>query len=525
MKLATAERMRELDRLTIETVGIPGLVLMENAGRGATDLLLEYYADACEAGVAILCGPGNNGGDGFVVARHLQNRGYACKCFLLGEKQRMAGDARVNLEIAEKIGIHVHELLDARDLETAEDDLGEVGVVVDALFGTGLTRPIAGLGAELIELVNELDAAVVAVDIPSGLGADDGRPTGPVIRADLTCTFGLAKVGQFLYPGRSYCGVVEVVDITIPRSLVDAQFLPCELLEEDLILPFFAPRSPETHKGDFGHVLVVGGSRGMSGAPLLAARAAVLSGAGLVTAAVPAPVMHAVEAGLVEALKVALPADYEGRLSAAALDSLLERMAGKTAVALGPGLGRGQDLEVLLAALVAQAKIPLVIDADGLNNLAGDLALLKKARAPLVLTPHPGEMARLLGKTNAEVQADRPSAAADLAQATEAVVVLKGAGTLVAAPDGRWWINSTGNPGMASGGMGDVLTGMIASFIAQGVPPLDAALCGVYLHGLAGDLAAETVGERALSAAALLDRVPEVIRAMEAAHFPPESGA
>lgn len=525
MKLATAEQMRELDRLTIERIGIPGLVLMENAGRGATDCLLEYYAEACAAGVVILCGPGNNGGDGFVIARHLRNRGYACQCLLLGEKGKVAGDARVNLDIAEKIGVHIHELRETKDLEEVEEDLSDAGLIVDALFGTGLTRAILGLGAELIELINELDAIVVAVDIPSGLGADDGRPTGAVVRADLTCTFGLAKVGQFLYPGRSSCGEVEVIDISIPQLLVDALPLSVELLEESRLLPFFEPRSPEAHKGDFGHVLVVGGSRGMSGAPVLAARAAMLAGAGLVTAAVPAAIMTAVEAGLVEALKFALPDDSRGRLSASALDPLLEILAGKNAVALGPGLGRGHDLAVLLGALLAKVEVPLVIDADALNNLAGDPAVFKEARAPLVLTPHPGEMARLLGKTNREVQADRPAAAAALAAKTGAVVVLKGAGSLVAAPDGRWWINPTGNPGMASGGMGDVLTGMIASFIAQGVPPLEAALCGVYLHGLAGDLAAEAVGERALTASSLLDRLPEVLRAMEETHFPTEPEA
>jgi NAD(P)H-hydrate epimerase len=515
MKLATAAQMRELDRRAIDDFAIPGLVLMENAGRGAAEVIEEHFGEACAKGVVVLCGPGNNGGDGFVIARHLHNQGFDVECWLIAPGSQLHGDAKTNYRIAEKIGIPVYQLRSEKDHRAAVDALADAGLVVDALFGTGLTRAIEGPAAELIALANGLDAPIVAVDMPSGVNADTGQLTGPAIRADLTCTFGLPKLAQFLFPGAEHCGTIEVVDISLPPELIDAAEIKARLIERDDALPLFAPRDAQAHKGSFGHVLVLGGSRGMGGAPLMAARAAVTSGAGLVTAGVPESLLPAAEAALLEALKAGLAEDSAGRFSAAALGGALELAAGKNVIAVGPGLGRSEALETFVGGLLAATNVPLVIDADGLNNLAANVDLLAGAQAPVVLTPHPGEMARLRKCTTAEVQADRLGAALGLAAATGAVVALKGAHTVVAAPDGRLWINPTGNPGMATGGAGDVLTGLIAGFIAQGAEPLAATLAGVFLHGAAGDRVAAQVGERATTAGGLLAALPAIFKEME----------
>ncbi|NLH49142.1 MAG: NAD(P)H-hydrate dehydratase [Myxococcales bacterium] len=515
MKLATAAQMRAMDRLAIEHYGIPGIVLMENAGRGVADLIGEHYPEECELGILVLCGPGNNGGDGFVIARQLFNRGYEVECFLLGLKNKLTGDARANCRVAERIGVPIGELRKEKELARAAEALSEAGVVVDALFGTGLTRAIEGPGADLIDLVNELEAPVVAVDVPSGLNADTGYPTGPAVIADLTCTLAVPKIGLFVNPGVEYCGEVEIVDISLPYFLQQIVELPVHLITEIDVAQHFGPRDPESHKGDFGHALIVGGSRGMSGAVVMAAEAASTAGAGLVTAAVPGSILLPVETALLEALKAGLADDGHGRFSAEALDAVLALAEKKSVVALGPGLGRSDSLETLVAGLATALKIPLVIDADGLNNLAPNLKLLEAEHGPLVLTPHPGEMSHLLGVPTEQVQADRLGSAIALAKKIKAIVVLKGARTVVAAPDGQAWINPTGNPGMASGGMGDVLTGLIAGLIAQEMDPLTAAICGVYLHGLAGDRAADNVGERALTAGAVLRELPATIKSME----------
>ena len=515
MKLATADQMRELDRLTIEEAKIPGLLLMENAGGGAARLIIERFGAEIEDGVAIFCGPGNNGGDGFVIGRHLFNNGFDVNLYLLGPRNALKGDARTNRQIAENIGLPITEIKKSADLDKIAAVLERTGLVVDALFGTGLARAIEGLAAEIIELINTVDLPVVAVDIPSGLSADTGRPLGPVVAADFTATFGLAKVGQFLYPGADYCGEVEVVDISIPASVMDKVEIPTRLISPADVAPFFLPREPEAHKGHFGHALVIAGSTGMSGAAIMTANAALKSGAGLVTAAVPQPLLPIMEASLIEVMKAGLSADTDGRFSAAALEPALKLIKGKKAVALGPGIGLTENVSKFVALLVKKCPTSMVIDADGLNALAGNIDALAQAASKIVLTPHPGEMARLLEIDSQDVQQNRIGCAADLARRIQQVVVLKGARTVVAAPDGRIWINPTGNPGMASGGMGDVLTGMIVGFMAQSLDPVDAAVCGVFLHGLAGDVARQKTGEHALTATDVLEALPSVLRLME----------
>ena len=523
MRLVTANEMRQLDRAAIDEFGIPGIVLMENAGRGTAEAILARFEGQCEDGVVILCGPGNNGGDGFVIARHLSNEDYDVQCLLVGSADKLTGDAATNHAIVERLGIPVIQIQTEEEAEVAADEFDEAGVIVDALFGTGLTRAIEGPAALLIERVLAQSAPIVAVDIPSGISSDTGKPTGPAVFADLTCTLGLPKLGHYLYPGPDHCGEVVVIDISLPPDLLD-RFEPRAWTVDAIdIAPSFLPRNEDTHKGTYGHVMILGGSRGMTGAAALAADAAVLSGAGLVTIAVPAPSLPTMEVLCTEALKAPLAADADGKLAADALAGALEMAAGKSVVAFGPGLGQSAALRELAAAFVAQATVPLVIDADGLNNLAGNLGVLADANVPLVLTPHPGEMALLLGTDTATVQNDRPGAARELAKRTGAVVALKGAATIIAVPTGEIWINTTGNPGMASGGTGDVLTGLIAGLIAQGLETLEATVAGVFIHGAAGDSAAEETGVRGLTATAIVDAIPTVIEAFEALFDAPDA--
>ncbi len=521
MIVLTAAQMQKLDRLASEQLAIPGLVLMENAGAGVARLIDERFPDDAERGVVILCGPGNNGGDGFVIARHLFNLGCEVELFLLGASEKLRGDAKTNHAIAANMDLPIAEVKKAADLLKVRSALSRAGLVVDALFGTGLDRPIEGLGAELINLVNKSKLPVVAVDIPSGLSADTGKPWEPAIRADLTATFALAKLGHYLLPGSSLCGQVEIVDISLPQILLREIEVNHRLIDTMDVLALFVPRDPEGHKGDYGHAAVIGGSRGMSGAVVMATTAAVRSGAGLVTAVVPEPLLPIAESSLLESLKAGLPADPNGLFSADALEPALELAVGKSVLAIGPGLGRSPGVTALVHGLARKALAHLVVDADGLNALVGALHLLPKKGREVVLTPHPGEAARLLNMTVADVQDDRLAAARELARRSKSVVVLKGARTLVAEPRGQVWINPTGNAGMATGGMGDVLTGMIAGFIAEGVPPLRAAIAGVYLHGLAGDLARNDLGEHALTAGSVLSRLPAAFGMIEQYFAPP----
>ncbi len=515
MRILTADEMREVDRRAIEDIGIPSMVLMENASIGVADAIAEELPDA--ETVAIFCGPGNNGGDGLALARHLDARGYRLRVFLVIRSSKPRGDAGLQLEILERSGLPV-ETLDA-EADLAQVAIGCAGcdLIVDALFGTGLTRPLAGHFAELVERLNALGRPILAVDLPSGLDGSRAEPPGPHLVAQLTVTFAAPKVAHVFQPAADAAGRVVVTDLGIPPFLVDeAPGVAPEagkrntlhlLLGRDLA-PWLAPRSAAAHKGDFGHVLLVAGSPGKAGAVILAARAAVRGGAGLVTAAVPEPILGVVDGGSLESMTLALPAGPEGGLGAGAFEAARSAADGKRAVALGPGLGMAEETVAAVRRLARELPVPAVVDADALNALAGRLGGLKERAAETVLTPHPGEMARLLGSSTAEVQADRVAASRRAAAESGAVVVLKGHRTLVADPGGGVWVNPTGNPGMASGGSGDVLTGLVAALLAQGYDARSAAQLGVYLHGSAGDLAAEAIATEALRAGDLIDHLP-----------------
>ncbi|HVS00082.1 MAG TPA: NAD(P)H-hydrate dehydratase [Thermoanaerobaculia bacterium] len=517
MRILSAEAMRAVDRHAIEELGVPGMVLMENAALGVVEAIGEVYGEARSA--AVFCGPGNNGGDGLAVARLLTVRGYDVRIFLVRPADKPAGltgDAGTQLAIVRKLDLPLQEVGPGDDLAPVLAAARDSDVIVDALFGTGLGRPLEGVFAALVEGLNGLPVPRVAVDLPSGLNGSRSDVFGPHVRAHLTVTFAAPKVAHVFPPASEAVGELVVTDLGVPQDLVDDAAEPggaLHLLVGEELAALVPPREPGTHKGDYGHALIVAGSPGKSGAAILAARAAIRAGAGLVTAAVPAPILDVVDLGSIESMSLALPAGPVadgGQLTEEAAARVLAAAEGKDALAVGPGLGT--DAAPAIRRIAAECPLPLVLDADGLNAFAGRAAELAGRPGPTVLTPHPGELGRLLGISTAEVQADRIAAARRAAAETGAVTVLKGSLTLIAEPDGTVWVNPTGNPGMASGGTGDVLTGMIAGLLAQGLGPLDAARLGVYLHGLAGDLAAARLGEPSLAAGDLLDSLPAAFR-------------
>ena len=519
MKLVTAAQMRELDRRAIQELGLPSLVLMENAGRATYQVLRQEFP-GLKGPVAVLAGRGNNGGDGLVVARYLANAGEEVAVFLLASRDQLQGDARVNLEIAASLGIEIVEILGEEDLNPLMHRLARASLIVDALLGTGLNAEVKGLLRTLIDKVNHLRVPVLAVDIPSGLSADTGQPLGVAMEARVTVTYGWPKIGQILPPGRDYVGRLWQADISIPPSL--AQDLPVELAEAQEMRQALPPRPFGSHKGTFGHLVVLAGSEGKTGAATLAGVGALRAGAGLVTMGIAASLNDILEVKITEAMTLPLPEAAGARaLGVGALSPLLKFLEDKTAVALGPGLGTHPETRELVRQLVRHLPLPLVIDADGLNALAGQVAGLKEAAGPRILTPHPGEMARLLGCTPKEVQARRLEVALEVAADCRAIVVLKGAQTVVAHPEGKLSLNPTGNPALASGGTGDVLTGLIGGFLAQGLEPWTAARLGVYLHGLAADFLAASQGPRGLIAGDLLTVFPQVLAQFTEGRIPP----
>lgn len=508
MRLVTSEQMRRLDAGTIAS-GTPGLELMERAGKGVADRLHADHTAACKRGVLVVAGAGNNGGDGFVLARLLKSHGYRVRVAVLAATEKISGDALTNFEKWKRGRGQILALGDSGESVLRTELPGAVaaaGVVVDCVFGTGLGRPVEGVLAEAFSAINERPARrgrralVVAVDLPSGLDGDRGEPLGVAIEADVTYTLGAVKLGLVLPVARPWVGALELIEIGIEESAFEAESPLATAGDADAVRASLPRRKPGDHKGAHGHLLVVAGAPGTGGAAVLAGRAALRSGAGLVTVACPSEVQ-----ALVASSQPELMTSATGRFSS---EQWQERLAGKKALTVGPGLGTSRQARQLVAWLVRHAGLPMVIDADGLNALAGRLEVLRRARGPVLLTPHPGEMSRLVGKSIAEVQAERRRLALELAAETGAVVVLKGSGTMVAAPDGRLAVNLTGGPILGTAGTGDVLAGLVGSLLAQGLPPFDAAHVGTYLHGLAGDRLARRLGDAGLLASELADELP-----------------
>ena len=504
--------MRALDRRAITELGIPGATLMEHAGRGAADVIVATFPALARSRrpVAIVCGKGGNAGDGFVVARHLARRGSAVKVLLTSPERDVTGDAARKLTEMKRAGIRPH-LVD--DVATAGSFLTRASLVVDALLGTGARGGPGPLVAAMIEHINASGRPVAALDIPSGLPADGDPPAGPVVRAELTTTFAGLKRGLITGVGVELAGRIVVVPIGVPDIEVrrDARTF---VIERADVAAVFPRRSRHSHKGDWGRLLVVAGSLGKTGAAVLAARAAMRTGAGLVTVATPASQQPIVASLLVEAMTEPLADTAAGTIAAKALERVRALAEGRDAIAIGPGLGLDPETVEVAASLGRAVPLPAVLDADALTALAGRLDVLQEAPAARCLTPHPGEMARMLGISIADVQRDRIETARAFAARHRVHVALKGAATVVASPDGIVALNQTGNPGMASGGTGDVLTGIAGALLARGVEPASALRAAVYLHGLAGDLAAARVGEEALIASDVVDALPDAFGAL-----------
>lgn len=508
MKIATPVQMREIDRISIDKYGIPGILLMENAALRVAEESLKLLEGTNGRKTAIFAGKGNNGGDAFAVARHLFNRGIDVHVYTLCKAEDLPYDARINRDIISRMGIP--EIL-VTDVDCI-DDLSYCDIIIDGIFGTGFRGKAEGLAAAVISLINKSEKPVLSIDVPSGLDSLTGRAEGACIKACRTVALGLPKLGMTIYPGLDMCGEIVVADIGIPAAAVEQAGLKYSLIDRDMVRDIFPARYSDTNKADYGKLLLLTGSAGMTGSGCLAARAAYRSGAGLVYMGVPASLSHIYDQSVTEAVTLSLADDGDGYFNESAADILPEIIADKDAVAIGPGLSTKKGAYGIVAKLVEKAQIPIVIDADGLNAAARDVSLLGRLKTEAVLTPHPGEMSRLTGMTIKEVQQDRIGCASGFSAKWGVIVVLKGARTVIALPDGRVFINTTGNSGMAAGGTGDVLTGVIASLIGQGIDPSNAAVAGVFLHGLAGDLAAAELGEHGVIAGDIAERLPYAIK-------------
>ena len=513
MLIVTAAQMREMDRLTIEKYGVPSLSLMERAGEAVAESIFENFRRNAKKGVLVIAGKGNNGGDGLVIARLLKKRRIPCEVALLGRQDELSADAAHNLRSYVKLKGKLTEI-SGSCWDNLRRCIGKNALIVDAILGTGIRSEVRGLFADTITLINSSGVPVVAVDIPSGLDTDKGVPLGAAIQAEMTVAFAFPKLGEVLYPGVKYVGELVVADIGIDDRAVAEVTPSTELLDRETVRWIVPGRDPDTHKGSYGHVLVLAGSRGKTGAAILSSRAAMRAGAGLTTLAAPRSLNNIFASALTEVMTELLrdnAAEEIEHLSDDQWRRLLER---KDALLFGPGIGVNHATQNILRWLLRNLDIPWVIDADGLTNLALEIDRLRRAKVAPVLTPHPGEMARLTGKSTAEINSDRVEIARSFAVEYGCHLILKGARTVIATPQGRVFINPTGNPGMASAGMGDVLAGILTALLGQGLAPEDAMKLGVYLHGFVGDVVAKTKGQTGLIASDIIEHLPAGIRSL-----------
>jgi hydroxyethylthiazole kinase-like uncharacterized protein yjeF len=513
MIVVTAEQMREMDRLTIQKYGVPGLDLMERAGQGITKAILERYGRAARKGVLVVAGKGNNGGDGLVVARFLKKEKIPCEVALLARQNELSPDAAHNLRAYLKLRGKVTEITNGT-LDLLNKRIPGKGVLVDAILGTGTTKAVGGVYAEAITLMNASGAPIVAVDIPSGLDTDNGTPLGVAIQAEMTVSLAFPKLGLVIYPGLSYAGELVIADIGIDPRAVDEVAPQTEIVEPAAIKRLVPIREPDTHKGTYGHLFVMAGSRGKTGAAIMGCRAAMRTGAGLVTLAAPRSLNNIFASSLVEVMTEPLQDNSAEEIEPLSDGDWRRLLARKNSLLFGPGIGVNDSTRTMLRWLLRNLEIPWVIDADGLNNLGLEMDRLRHAKRPPILTPHPGEMARLIDKDTATVNRNRVEIARSFATEHRCHVVLKGARTVIATAEGKIFINPTGNPGMASGGMGDVLAGILAALLGQGFSPENAMKLGVYLHGFVGDRVAAEKGQIGLIASDIIEGLPSGIRAL-----------
>jgi len=516
LKLVTSESMRQTDRQAIDKEGIPSLTLMENAGKGVAALVLAHYLQTPHSRRAVVfCGAGNNGGDGFVVARHLYSAGVDVTCILVGDSSHLSSDCAHNFHLSAELHIPIIMVNTSESLPTVV----ECDVIIDALSGTGFTGVVRGVMADAIRLINHSEAICIAVDMPSGVNANDGSCEGEAVFADLTCALELPKFGLFVSPGREHAREVEVIPIGIPARVIEQTSSLCSLITPDDVAESLPIRKADGHKFDFGMVLIVGGSTGLTGAAALAGESALRSGCGMARIACPVTMLPIIAPMIPEATTIPLPdIAKKGALALRGLGELKRIAKENSAIVLGPGIGRHHETMELVRRFVSTCDRSMVIDADALNAFEGHADSLVQSSPPRVLTPHAGEFKRITGEPVASDLQGRIEQATKWARQLSSVLVLKGSPTLIAGPSGECYLNPTGNNGMATGGSGDVLSGIIGSFMAQGMSPLNAAIAGVYLHGMAGDIAAESLGTRSLIAGDVTSALPDAFLVLEGLH-------
>lgn len=517
MQVVSAQQMRDIEKKAIEEYGIPSLLLMENAAIAVTQEIRQILDNKqIENGkVIVLIGKGNNGGDGLAIARHLLILGIDVSVLSFAKTEEFKGDAALNCHLYIHAGGKFFRIEDEKQLRAARLALNHADIIVDAIYGTGLRGALPSLVEEYVEEVNRSQAWVISVDIPSGLEADTGKVYRNAIRAQTTVTFGLPKLGHFLGKGPEYSGKVIVDQISIPAKFLEQEEVATFVLTEEVVRSFLPVRTLQGHKGTHGRGVLVAGSLGMTGAAVLAGKAALRSGIGLLQIITPQGAAALVDLGLTEA--TVWPAPAKNILDSQAWSVIADKCQGAQALAIGPGLGKNTDFISVLEEVLRSVEFPVILDADALNLIAEDPGILgwRQGRGPLILTPHPGEMARLCSCSAQEIQDNRLEIALNKAVEWGAILVLKGAVTVVASPDGRAFLNPTGNPGLGTGGTGDVLTGSILGWLAQGVSSFEAACLGVYLHGKAADELAKDVGWAGFTASEVADQLPKARRAIE----------
>lgn len=511
-KLVTPAQMNSIDSLTINKMGIPGIVLMENAALKVVEEIIKMLGKPESKRLVIFAGKGNNGGDAFAVARHMHNKGAKVSVFLLSPPKDIKGDARINLDVLANMGIRTVEIKDKGELDGLGCDIGCADLIVDGILGTGIRGEVRGIIKGAIEAINKSGKRIISIDIPSGVDGESGKICGSAINAHKTVTFGFPKIGQLVHPGCDATGELIVADIGIPREVVAGLELKAELIDRKMAEAIVPQRCNNSNKGDYGKVFIVSGSVGMTGAGCLTAEASLRSGAGLVYLGVPSILSSIYDASLLEAVTIPLEDEDKGSLSRQSIPRILSRLKNAAVAAVGPGLTVDDEIVEIVGSIIESSTIPLVMDADALNAISKDVNVLKKRNSEIIITPHPGEMSRLAGISTEEVQNNRMEVAAEFSARWGVITVLKGYRTVIACPDGSTYINTTGNSGMATAGTGDVLTGIMAGLIGQGVKPREAAAAAVYIHGKAGDNAACKKGEHGMIAGDVVKEIPFVIK-------------
>ena len=508
MYLVTAEQMRSVDRRTIQELGIPEIVLMENAGKAVVEFLQETFPDLKQKTITVVAGSGNNGGDALVAARYLHQMGISVKVFLHAERA-LSPSTQQNYDILSRLSIKLYKLDSENSMHLLKVTVNYSDILIDGILGTGVNREITGQTEQIIDIANRRSCIKVAIDVPSGLNSDTGDIWGRCLKADYTVALAQPKRGHMLNKGIKYCGQVVVKEIGIPKEIYENLHLNCRLIDDTVLSACREPRNRASHKGSFGHLLAIGGAMGMSGAITLTAQAAFRAGVGLVSCAVPDAVQLHVAVNVPEAMVHPVTGGNQFSLESSA--ELQELLRGKKAVVVGPGMGTSEITGAIIGDLLQTSRCPVVIDADGLNTAEYWMDKLSDAKAPVILTPHPGEMARLTGLETGYIQTNRLQVAQEFAQKHKVWLILKGANTVIATPDGGLFMNIADSPALAVAGSGDVLTGIVGAFLAQGMPPAEACCCAVYLHGMAGQHVAEHVGEVSSQASDIIHAVPIIL--------------